>query len=83
LPPSFEILKHRLIERNSDRDTDIDKRLIRAKAETEELNSENYDYIIANDDFDEALECLFSIIVSSRCESKRILEKVKANFLAG
>jgi len=84
LPPSFEILKHRLIDRNrdSDGDSDIDKRLIRAKEEIEELNSENYNYIIINDNLDEALECLSSIIVSSRCKSRRILEKVKANFFS-
>ncbi len=83
LPPSFEILKERLIERNSDRDNDIDKRLIRAKEETEELNSENYDYIIVNDNIDQALEHLSSIIVSTRCESKRLVEKVKADFFGG
>ena len=84
LPPSFEILKHRLIDRNrdSDGDSDIDKRLIRAKEEIEGLNSENYNYIIINDNLDEALECLSSIIVSARCKSKRILEKVKANFFS-
>ncbi|MEE8043715.1 MAG: guanylate kinase [Thermodesulfobacteriota bacterium] len=83
LPPSFEILKERLIERNSDRDNDINKRLIRAKEETEELNSENYDYIIVNDNIDQALEHLSSIIVSTRCESKRLVEKVKADFFSG
>ncbi|MEE9176005.1 MAG: guanylate kinase [Thermodesulfobacteriota bacterium] len=83
LPPSFEILKERLIERNSDRDNDINKRLIRAKEETEELNSENYDYIIVNDNIDQALERLSSIIVSTRCESKRLVEKVKADFFSG
>ena len=83
LPPSFEILKERLIERSSDRDNDIDKRLIRAKEETEELNSENYDYIIVNDNIDQALERFSSIIVSTRCESKRLVEKVKADFFSG
>ncbi|MCZ6527605.1 MAG: guanylate kinase [Candidatus Dadabacteria bacterium] len=83
LPPSFEILKERLIERNSDRDNDINKRLIRAKEETEELNSENYDYIIVNDNIDQALEHLSSIIVSTRCESKRLVEKIKADFFSG
>ena len=82
LPPSFEILKERLIERNSDRDNGINKRLIRAKEETEELNSENYDYIIVNDNLDQALERLSSIIVSTRCESKRLVEKVKADFFS-
>ncbi|MCZ6864331.1 MAG: guanylate kinase [Candidatus Dadabacteria bacterium] len=83
LPPSFEILKERLIERNSDRDNDINKRLIGAKEETEELNSENYDYIIVNDNIDQALEHLSSIIVSTRCESKRLVEKIKADFFSG
>jgi len=82
LPPSYEILRERLIERNSDRGTDIDKRLIRAKEETLELNSGNYDYIIVNDSLEEALDTLLAIIISARNESKRIVEKVKTNFFS-
>ncbi len=80
LPPDLKVLEQRLIERNSDRDIDIGKRLIRAKEEMRPSILEEYDYIIINDELDEALESLFSIIVSTRCESKRMLEKVKSNF---
>jgi guanylate kinase len=83
LPPALRVLEQRLIERKSDGDIDIGKRLARAREEMEPSILEEYDYIIINDELDEALESLFSIIVSTRCESKRILENVKANFLAG
>ncbi len=82
LPPALKVLERRLIERSSDGDIDIDKRLKRAREEMEPSILEEYDYIIINDELDEALESLFSIIVSARCESKRILEKVKSNLLA-
>jgi len=80
LPPSLEVLERRLIERNSDGDIDINRRLIRAKEEMDPSILEEYDYIIINDELDEALESLSSIIVSTRCESKRIIEKIRANF---
>lgn len=77
MPPSFEILKERLSKRNTNGDIDIDKRLNRAKEEMDPSILQEYDYIIINDELDEALDTIHSIIVSTRCESKRVLEKLK------
>lgn len=82
LPPSIEILKERLIERNSNGEIDIQRRLDRAREEVDPSILQEYDYIIINDELDQALEAMSSIIVSTRCQSKRIVNIVKRNFLA-
>ena len=80
MPPTFEILKDRLSKRNGNGEIDIDKRLARAKEEMAPSVLEQYDFIIINDQLEEALETIHSIIISTRCQSKRVLEKIKANY---
>lgn len=80
MPPSFEILKERLIKRNGNTDIDINKRLERAKEEMAPSTLEQYDFIIINDQLNQALEIIHSIIISTRCQSKRVLELIKANY---
>ena len=77
MPPTFEILKERLSKRKTNGGIDIDKRLKRAKEEMDPLILEEYDYIIINDDLNEARDVIHSIIVSTRSESKRVLENIK------
>lgn len=79
MPPTFEILKERLNSRHGNGDIDIEKRLSRAKEEMAPSVLQEYDYIIINDQLEEALDTIHSIIISTRCQSKRILEKIKAN----
>lgn len=79
MPPTFEILKERLNSRHGNGDIDIEKRLSRAKEEMAPTVLEEYDYIIINDQLEEALDTIHSIIISTRCQSKRVLEKIKAN----
>ena len=81
LPPSLEILKERLVERNSNGEIDIQRRLDRAREEVDPSILQEYDYIIINDELDEALEAMSSIIVSTRCQSNRVVEKIKTNFI--
>lgn len=78
MPPSFEVLKERLNKRNSNGDIDIERRLTRAKEEMDPSVLKEYDYIIINDELNQALDTIHSIIVSTRCESKRVLEKLEA-----
>ncbi|MEX0999200.1 MAG: guanylate kinase [Thermodesulfobacteriota bacterium] len=80
MPPTFEILKERLSQRNGNGDIDIEKRLARAKEEMDPAILEEYDFIIINDQLDEALKTIHSIIISTRCQSKRVLERIKDNF---
>ena len=70
LPPSFEVLKTRLEERNSDSPDEIARRLKKAREEI--WNYREYYYLIINDDFQGALESLKSIVISERIRMKRM-----------
>jgi guanylate kinase len=78
LPSSFDILRERLIERKSENQGEIERRLSDARKEMEDI--ENYDYIIINDKLDEAVESLASVINSARCRKDRVIEKVKKGY---
>ncbi len=70
LPPSFEILKSRLVERNSDSPEEIAKRLKKAREEI--WNYREYYYLIINDEFKEAVEDLKAIILAERIKMRRM-----------
>jgi guanylate kinase len=59
LPPSYEELKKRLINRNKENETLIKERLDRFKIEIQDLSI--YDYILINDEFDTCLTNLLQI----------------------
>ena len=80
LPHTFKILSERLRQRGSEKDVELDRRLSEVKREMEDLIE--YDYIIVNDDMDNAAEKLSSIIISTRCEAARISETVKREFFS-
>ncbi|WP_353683366.1 guanylate kinase [Thermodesulfovibrio sp. 3907-1M] len=69
LPPSMEELERRLLQRNEDKDT-IKKRL--SKAEEEISQYKFYDYIVINDNIEEALNDLLCIVCAERLKTKRI-----------
>jgi guanylate kinase len=69
LPPSFDELKKRLTERNSDAIGEIENRLKNAKKEIP--NYKRYNYVIINNRFDTALEELKSIIIAERLKIAR------------
>jgi guanylate kinase len=60
LPPSIDILKERLEKRSSETPESIEKRLGKAKEEI--LHATKFDYILLNDDIDEALMEVHGII---------------------
>ena len=64
LPPSIEALEQRLQSRNQDSDEVIARRLSQAKEDA--THYADYDYVIINQDFDEALAELQSIFISQR-----------------
>ena len=70
LPPSLEILRQRLIKRGQDDIEVINKRM--AQAMSEISHYDEYDYVIINDDFDDSLITLRSIILSKRAELKNL-----------
>lgn len=72
LPPSFKELKNRLVGRNTESMDKIEKRLLRAKEEINEI--EKYDYILINDDLDDAVEVFRSILIG---ETQRVSRNKK------
>jgi len=71
LPPSRRELEERLIQRGTDDDAVIRKRLNKAREEMEQSNW--YQYRIINDDFKSAVEQLKEIIVEERLKKKNSL----------
>ncbi|MBK8453086.1 MAG: guanylate kinase [Thiofilum sp.] len=67
LPPSRRALEERLRNRRQDSDEIIARRMRDAQRELSHYNE--YDYLVINDDFDEALQDLISIF---RCQRLRL-----------
>lgn len=73
-----EILKERLIGRGTEDEKTIEKRLKRASKEAEDMN--NYEYIVVNNDLDECVKTVHSIIESEICKisyNKEFVEQIK------
>ena len=71
LPPSLEELERRLLERKTDSEETIRRRMLSARSEVER-GSVQYDYLILNDDFERAFDELRSIVVAERCRRGRV-----------
>jgi guanylate kinase len=65
LPPSFDILRERLLRRKLDDAGVIEKRLKIARDEISHYA--DYDYLIINDDLENAKREFIAVIVSARC----------------
>lgn len=70
LPPSVQELEKRLQKRNQDSDEVITRRVAQAKEDV--THFVEYDYVIINDDFNQALENLQSIFRSQRTLCNKI-----------
>lgn len=75
LPPSTEVLRRRLKERGQDSEAIIDRRM--QDAVNEMSHYAEYDYLIVNDDFNNALTELKSIILANRLNIQRQQEQLK------
>jgi len=64
LPPSIQALRQRLTSRGQDGDEVIEQRMYAAMSEMSHYAE--YDYLVINDDFDEARDNLAAIIVANR-----------------
>lgn len=74
-PPSIEELSYRLIARGKDSHDSIEQRL---KACREEMSMmHEYDYMVINDDVDEAVKKIEAIIIAERCKVKNVKYEVK------
>jgi guanylate kinase len=74
LPPSMAELRRRLESRSSDAPDVIDRRIVRAVEEIREARW--YDYIIINDELENAIEELGAIVVAQSRRTSRMLERV-------
>jgi guanylate kinase len=75
LPPSREILEHRLRARSQDDEEVIRRRL--ADAAREIRNYRLYDYVLVNNDLDLAAETLKAIVRAERVRRIRVEEKIR------
>lgn len=71
LPPSMEELERRLRDRRTDADETIRKRLLAARSEMQR-GVESYDYLVINDDIENAWRQLEAIVIAERCRRGRV-----------
>jgi guanylate kinase len=64
LPPSFELLRERLVARNTDSVADLERRMKGAPSEVEQYKF--FDYVVLNDDINRASQQLAAIIYAER-----------------
>ena len=79
MPPSAKILKERLTNRGTETPEVIDKRMKRAREESEGI--ESYDFIVINDEVDKCTALLHNIILSASYQPSRrreFIEQVRA-----
>ena len=71
LPPSIQILKERLKRRPTDKEIDIDLRMKKAVGEIQ--GCQDYDFIVLNDDLNQAAREIEAIIIAQRaCRERRL-----------
>ena len=78
MPPSLEELERRLVSRGTDSAETIQKRMLKATNEISHANE--YEHIIINDDFEQSLLLLRSIILANRSLRENILKQVESMF---
>ncbi|MDI3530696.1 MAG: guanylate kinase [Candidatus Atribacteria bacterium] len=68
-PPSLKALEERLKKRNTDREDEILLRMTNARIEMQCIS--DYDYLVVNDQLEEAVNKLLSIIIAERCRIRK------------
>lgn len=71
LPPSWEVLEERLRKRQSDDEEALKLRMSNARSEVRAVRE--YDYVIINDDLDEAVRNFKAIVQAERCRRSRVI----------
>ena len=72
MPPSMKILKERLINRNTENKEQVIERFKTAYKEINEVSK--YNYVVVNDNIDDALSKIDAIITCEKCRVDRIEE---------
>ncbi|NVN98264.1 MAG: guanylate kinase [Geobacteraceae bacterium] len=81
MPPSYEVLRTRLVGRGSDSSEVIERRLLAAEAEIGQAGW--YDYIVVNDILESAVESLKSIVIAVRHRTNFVRETLAKEFNIG
>ena len=81
LPPSLADLKQRLLNRHTESEEQIRARIQQVKEEVKAL--QDFDYLLINDIFDEALKVLEALFISNRNKITNINPKWVEYFLEG
>ena len=69
-PPSIEALRRRLLQRSTDLPEVVERRLQNAPGELQQYRE--YDYLVVNDDLEQAVARLTSIVDSERARVRRL-----------
>ena len=75
LPPSEEALRQRLEDRGQDGEGVIERRMRDARAQISHYSE--FDYLVVNEDFSQALEELKSVVQSNRLRQERMSETLQ------
>lgn len=71
LPPSVAEMRRRLASRGSGEDpSELRRRLLTARHELDAV--QDFDYVIVNDDFEEAMRRIEAILLAERCSAHRL-----------
>ena len=74
LPPSMHVLEQRLMQRKTESEAQIQKRIANARHEMSYVK--HYDYTIFNEDINESIRLLKSIVRAERCRTSRNKESL-------
>ncbi|MBS4168771.1 guanylate kinase [Parachlamydia sp. AcF125] len=75
LPPSLKVLRERLIRRNTEESSAIEKRLAIVKDELKAASL--YDYQLTNDDLDDAYDILRSIVIAEMYKNRAKFPRIE------
>jgi guanylate kinase len=75
LPPAFEVLKTRLVLRQTESDEELAIRLRNSRGEVEDYK--DFDYVIINDEVEKATNDLKTAILAERLRKDRQIEKIE------
>ena len=70
MPPNMKVLKERLIKRNTETKEQIIERFTKAYTEINEVSK--YNYVVINDEVEEAVKKIEAILLSEKCRVDRI-----------
>lgn len=75
IPPSLEELKDRIVNRGTETEEKVKNRLKAAKEEIDMMDA--YDYVVVNDQIDNAVTKVKSIVASEHCKRERVAHQYK------